>query len=196
VNARPFADHNTADVSSCLVYGNLHHTMTAQHIGHSSDVQRAANEDCKHRDRADVSLQSTDVPWFVVDGRTFVASDMKNPEGTLFRLVYQVGIQQKSSETYSMLLDYWAAPSSSENFKGIIDAITIIPSNKDVRTRLAGAGYSDGIVRLSKEREGHIEIPMPLPKDFVLQDQRFVFFDGNSNQTAEISAPFLAAKGP
>jgi hypothetical protein len=194
VNPRAFVTHKSADIVSCLIYGNSRQTMAVQYIGHDDDLARAKQEGCSGPRAQVTPVNQVEEPWFEADGRISVPSNSEDVDGTLIRFVYQIGLIPAAGG-YRMLLAYEAAPVSLENFRGKIEAITIRPSVDSVRQGLIKSDHKDGLLSLSKYVD-RFEIPMELRRPFSLREQQYGFYDINGKLVGEIDAPFLSSVAP
>jgi hypothetical protein len=192
---RVFATDNTASINGCLIYGNSRSVMKVEFLGHHDDVDEAGREgDCSElRAQKSTLLRSSQAfPSFVVEGRMTVPSNIKDPEHTLIRFVYAIGLtsENPAKQNYGMLFNYAAAPASTEDFKGSLKDLTIRPTDKRVDQAWKKAGLSGQL----KEAEGNFNVLMDLPNNFSLVQQNYVVYDQNNSIVGEIPAPFLVSQ--
>ena len=188
---RTFPDHKTKSIDGCLIYGNNRHIMKAQFLGNVADSEKADKEgDCSQlRGQQTASSHLDKVPSFIVGGRASFPTDAKDPEHTLIRFVYDVGVQPEGTR-YQALFRFAAAPTSPSTFRGDIKSITLRPTNRELREALMTSGSPDGIIQLGKY-EGKFDVSLPIPKNFTLGQQTYSVFDRYGNMVGAISTPLL-----
>lgn len=194
---RYFTTRESEDWNGCLQYGN-HRTTTQEYfIGHKKDqalIEREQSTGCKISRRGSQSIfESTEPLEIDFPVSIFVASDTKDPVGTMLRIDLNVILKQVEKHKAISRITYHIRPQYN-SFHGSLSDLHISTNSNRLNEALKAAGFEQGRVAVSKY-EGNLTVPLPLPDHYSIGNARYEFFDRHGFLTGSIFVPIPESQG-